>query len=63
MEECPCCYDDETVEYVANAQSYRCTHCGAHWLLLAVEDIHYFADGTVHKRKDDVDVVINRGGR
>ena len=49
--ECQCCFEDETVEYISNAQSFRCEYCGAHWHMLALNNLHYFANGEVHRKE------------
>lgn len=54
-EECPHCFDDETIEKVIAAQTYFCTSCGASWHELALYGLHYFASGEMHK--------VTKGGR
>lgn len=41
------------MEYISNAQSFRCTVCGAHWHMLALDELHYFANGEMHKKEND----------
>lgn len=46
--ECPHCFDD--MEYVANG-NWTCWGCGAHVISEAIEGLHYFSDGRVHKKR------------
>lgn len=44
--ECPHCYGE--MEFIANG-NWRCEDCFAHVIDIAIDGLHYFADGRVHK--------------
>lgn len=49
--ECPCCLDN-IMELEPNSRTWYCK-CGAHMNDLAINWLHYFNDGTLHRIVED----------
>ena len=52
--DCLHCYEDVGIEYLPAAMTWWCTSCGAHWHYLALNDTHYFNNGEVHHKEEDI---------